>query len=64
MVISGNPMPSSLEIAQSVTPRPIIDIARELGLRKACRAPEGAADLVMRIAFNFKEPHDRARRDR
>ena len=33
MVISGNPMPSSLEIAQSVTPRPIIDIARELGLR-------------------------------
>jgi formate--tetrahydrofolate ligase len=33
VVISGNPMPSSLEIAQSVTPRPIIDIARELGLR-------------------------------
>jgi len=33
VVISGNPMPSSLEIAQSVTPRPIIDIAHELGLR-------------------------------
>ena len=26
------PMPSSLEIARSVTPRPIIDLARELGL--------------------------------
>ena len=27
------PMPSSLEIARSVTPRPIIELARELGLR-------------------------------
>ena len=27
-----NPMPSSLEIARSVTPRPIIELARELGL--------------------------------
>jgi formate--tetrahydrofolate ligase len=26
-------MPSSLEIAQSVTPRPIVDVARDLGLR-------------------------------
>jgi len=33
VVISGNPMPSSLEIAQSVRPRPIVDIAHELGLR-------------------------------
>jgi formate--tetrahydrofolate ligase len=27
------PMPSSLEIARSVTPRPIVELARELGLR-------------------------------
>jgi formate--tetrahydrofolate ligase len=30
---SGAPMPSSLEIARSVTPRPIMDLAKELGLR-------------------------------
>ncbi len=29
----SDPMPSSLEIAQSVRPRPIIDLAHELGLR-------------------------------
>jgi formate--tetrahydrofolate ligase len=29
----SGPMPSSLEIAQSVKPRPIIDLAHELGLR-------------------------------
>jgi formate--tetrahydrofolate ligase len=29
----NGPMPSSLEIAQSVKPRPIIDLAHELGLR-------------------------------
>ena len=33
MVISGKAMPSSLEIAQSVAPRPILDVAHELGLR-------------------------------
>ncbi|HEX7496189.1 MAG TPA: formate--tetrahydrofolate ligase [Candidatus Limnocylindrales bacterium] len=30
---SGTGMPSSLEIARSVSPRPIMDLARELGLR-------------------------------
>ena len=29
---AAQPMPSSLEIARSVTPRPIMDLARELGL--------------------------------
>ncbi len=29
----ASPFPSSLEIARSVTPRPIMDLARELGLR-------------------------------
>ena len=29
----ASPLPSSLEIARSVTPRPIMDLARELGLR-------------------------------
>jgi len=33
VVISGKAMPSSLEIAQSVAPRPILDVAHELGLR-------------------------------
>jgi formate--tetrahydrofolate ligase len=32
-VTAPAPMPSSLEIARSVTPRPIIELARELGLR-------------------------------
>ena len=31
--MSGAQMPSSLEIARSVTPRPIMDLAGELGLR-------------------------------
>src|SRR5450830_1971253 len=31
--MSDNPLPSSLEIARSVTPRPIMELARELGLR-------------------------------
>ncbi len=31
--MSGAGMPSSLEIARSVSPRPIMDVARELGLR-------------------------------
>ena len=31
--MSGAGMPSSLEIARSVSPRPIMDLARELGLR-------------------------------
>ena len=31
--MSGEAMPSSLEIARSVAPRPIMDLARELGLR-------------------------------
>jgi formate--tetrahydrofolate ligase len=31
-VTAAQPMPSSLEIARSVTPRPIMDLARELGL--------------------------------
>jgi formate--tetrahydrofolate ligase len=31
--MSGDGMPSSLEIARSVSPRPIMDLARELGLR-------------------------------
>ena len=26
-------LPSDLEIARSVTPRPIVDVARDLGLR-------------------------------
>jgi formate--tetrahydrofolate ligase len=30
--MTAQPMPSSLDIARSVTPRPIIDLARELGL--------------------------------
>ena len=30
---AANPMPNSLEIARSVTPRPIMELARELGLR-------------------------------
>ena len=31
--MTASPMPNSLEIARSVTPRPIIELARELGLR-------------------------------
>jgi formate--tetrahydrofolate ligase len=31
--VVNTPVPSDLEIARSVTPRPIIDVARELGLR-------------------------------
>ena len=31
--MTANPMPSSLELARSVTPRPIMELARELGLR-------------------------------
>jgi formate--tetrahydrofolate ligase len=32
-VVVSTPVPSDLEIARSVTPRPIIDVAHELGLR-------------------------------
>ncbi len=31
--MSGSPFPSDLQIARSVTPRPIADVARDLGLR-------------------------------
>jgi formyltetrahydrofolate synthetase len=31
--MTASPMPNSLEIARSVTPRPIIELARDLGLR-------------------------------
>jgi formate--tetrahydrofolate ligase len=38
---SGGGFPSDLEIARSVTPRPIVDIARELGLRDEEIEPYG-----------------------
>jgi formate--tetrahydrofolate ligase len=33
LIVAGTAVPSDLEIARSVTPRPILEIARELGLR-------------------------------
>ncbi|HEX5997374.1 MAG TPA: formate--tetrahydrofolate ligase [Jiangellales bacterium] len=33
MVVGSTPVPSDLDIARSVTPRPILEVARELGLR-------------------------------
>src|SRR5215472_16860347 len=33
IVVGSTPVPSDLEIARSVAPRPILDVAHELGLR-------------------------------
>jgi len=33
IVVGSTPIPSDLEIARSVAPRPILDVAHELGLR-------------------------------
>jgi formate--tetrahydrofolate ligase len=42
-------MPSDLEIARSVTPRPIVDIARELGLRDDEIEPYGSVKAKIRL---------------
>jgi formate--tetrahydrofolate ligase len=42
-------MPSDLEIARSVTPRPIVDVARELGLRDDEIEPYGSTKAKIRL---------------
>jgi formate--tetrahydrofolate ligase len=43
------PMPSDLEIARSVSPRPILDVARELGLRDDEVEPYGSGKAKIRL---------------
>jgi formate--tetrahydrofolate ligase len=45
----ANPMPSSLEIARSVTPRPIMELARELGLHDDEVEPYGPYKAKVRL---------------
>ena len=42
-------MPSDLEIARSVTPRPIVDVARDLGLRADEIEPYGSTKAKIRL---------------
>jgi formate--tetrahydrofolate ligase len=42
-------MPSDLEIARSVTPRPIVDVARELGLRDDEIEPYGSTKAKIKL---------------
>ena len=45
-------LPSDLEIARSVTPRPILEVARELGLRDDEIEPYGSTKAKVTLAEN------------
>jgi formate--tetrahydrofolate ligase len=54
-------MPSDLEIARSVTPRPIVDVARELGLRDDEIEPYGSTKAKIRIEAILRLEAERPR---